>query len=302
MRAFLIALSAALLLAGCGGASGGSSGGSSSASRGDAAMPAPARTDRSGEDSQAGKAPPGKAEQVRLAPAQAVVYTADLTMRTADVAGAAARAKQVVTAAGGYVGDETSSDAQGSHPSSNITFKIPSAKYQGVLDQLASSRIGTRESLRQEAEDKTDEVADVDSRVKSAKATLASFRKLLARANSVGEVISVEQEISDRESDLEALQARQKALGSQTAYATVSMILEGTRKVSAPSHHRKASGFGGGMASGWDAFTTIVSGVLTVVGWLLPFLALALLAGLPALWVWRRRRAPAAGTGEPDAT
>ncbi len=300
MRAFLIALSAALLLAGCGGAGTGSSG--SSASRGDAALPAPARPGQTGEDSQSGKAPPGRAEQVRLAPAQAIVYSADLTMRTGDVAGAATRAKQIVVASGGYVGDETSDDATGSHPSSNITFKIPSAKYQSVLDQLASSRIGTRTALRQEAEDKTDEVADVDSRVKSAKATLASFRKLLARANSVGEVISVEQEISGRESDLEALQARQKALSSQTAYATVTVRLEGTKAARAVSHHKRGSGFGGGVASGWDAFAALVTGVFMVVGWLLPFLGLALLVGLPSLWVWRRRRTPAAGTEEPDAT
>ncbi len=215
--------------------------------------------------------------------------------------GAAARAKQIVVAAGGYVGDETSDDVDGAHPSSDITFKIPAAKYQVTLDQLGSPRIGTRTSVHQQAEDVTQEVADVDSRVKSADATLASFRKLLAKANSVSEVISVEQEISGREADLESLQARQKSLAAQTSYATVTLRLEGTA-ARTPSHHRKATGFGHGMASGWDAFTALVGGVFLVVGWLLPFLGLALLVGLPALWAWRRRRAPAAGTGEPDAT
>jgi LPXTG-motif cell wall-anchored protein len=36
--------------------------------------------------------------------------------------------------------------------------------------------------------------------------------------------------------------------------------------------------------------------VSLVVGWLLPFLGLAALLGLPALWLWRRRRAAPAGT------
>jgi hypothetical protein len=302
MRAFLIALSAALLLTGCSGGSSKNNSGAASVSRGDAAQPAPARTDQGGGDTSAGKAPPGKAEQVRLAPAQAVVYTANLTMRTGDVDGAAARAKQIVIAAGGYVGDETSSNITGAHPSSDITFKIPSVKYQGILDQLASSRIGARTSLRQQAEDVTGEVADVGSRVKSADATLASFRKLLAKANSVEEVISVEQEISGREADLESLQARQKSLSAETAYATVTLRLEGTSAAPAASHHKRASGFGHGVATGWDAFTAFMGGVFLVVGWLLPFLGLALLVGLPALWVWRRRRTPAAETGEPDAT
>ncbi|NED58087.1 DUF4349 domain-containing protein, partial [Micromonospora aurantiaca] len=77
----------------------------------------------------------------------------------------------LATSAGGYVEQESSS----SDPArSQITLKIPSDRYSGVLDQL-STQLGTKLSLSQEAEDVTGEVADVDARVRSAKATLESF-------------------------------------------------------------------------------------------------------------------------------
>ena len=282
MRPFIVLVAATLVvLTGCSGQGAGSN---SSASGAGAAARAP-------------KAAGGIAgtQAVRLAPAQAIVYTADLTMRAGNVARSAAEAKSIVTAAGGYVGNENAVEDPGSRPSATLTFKIPSSRYQGVLDQLGSSRIGGRVSLRQQADDVTQEVADVTSRVASAKATLASFRKLLGKAESVDDIVELEQEISTREADLESLQARQKSLGEQTSYATVTLRLEGTA-VTHRGHH-KAGGFAGGVSTGWRAFTAFVDGLTLVIGWALPFLGLIALIGLPTWWIIRRRRSAPSSTG-----
>ncbi|GAB2822069.1 hypothetical protein GCM10027176_28080 [Actinoallomurus bryophytorum] len=284
MRPFIVLLAATLVvLTGC---SGQGAGNSSSASGGGVAAPGPKVAPG---DDRAGTA------SVRLAPAQAIVYTADLTVRAGNVARSAAEAKSIVTAAGGYVGNENAVEDPGSRPSATLTFKIPSARYQGVLDQLGSSRIGGRVSLRQQASDVTQEVADVTSRVKSAKATLASFRKLLGKAESVDDIVQLEQEISTREADLESLQARQKSLSEQTSYATVTLRLEGT----AVTHHghKKAGGFAGGISTGWHAFTAFLGGLTLVLGWALPFLGLAALIGLPTWWIVRRRRSTPSNAG-----
>ncbi|GAA4628944.1 DUF4349 domain-containing protein [Actinoallomurus vinaceus] len=269
-------LIAVLLLGGCAGSSnsGGSSGAAGSAK---AEGAAPLRGSNGGG--------PNTAQQVRLEPAQAIVYTASLTVRAQDVTAAAARAKQIVTGAGGYVGSEQAENSSGARPGSTITFKVPSARYAEVLDRLGSAQIGRRTSLQQQAEDVTQEVADVDSRVASAKATLASFRALLAKATTVSEIIRVEQEISQRQADLESLQARQRSLARQTAYATVTLRIDG----SGPAK-RRAHGFTGGLATGWRAFTAFVSGLALVLGWALPFLTVAALIGLPLYGLRRRRR------------
>jgi hypothetical protein len=53
------------------------------------------------------------------------------------------------------------------------------------------------------------------------------------------------------------------------------------------------TGFIAGLKSGWHAFTVFGVGLLTVVGALLPFLALLALVGAPVVWLLRRRRGTA---------
>jgi hypothetical protein len=288
----LVVLLLAGVLAACGGGDQ-SSGSSEAADRGGARAPAATRNEAGPARNNAG-GKTAKGAQAPLPTGREVVHTARLRVRAGDVEDAAAKAKELATSAGGYVEQESSS----SDPArSQITLKIPSDRYSGVLDQL-STQLGTKLSLSQEAEDVTGEVADVDARVRSAKATLESFRKLLGRADSVGEVIQVEQEIARREADLGALQARQNSLKHRTQYATVTVTL--VAETAAPEKDDERGGFIGGLQDGWGAFTAFIGGIATALGWLLPFLVLAAAIGGP-LVALRRRRGRARPDAKPDA-
>src|SRR5579859_4862825 len=157
----------------------------------------------------------------RLEPASSIIYTAQLTVRAADVSSAAAQAAQIAEGAGGYVSNETAS-SDPDHPSeatASVQLKIPVASYPATLGQL-SSRLGTQLSLQQQAQDVTQQVADVNSQVTSDEAAIAQLRALLSHAGSVGDLLSVQNQINDEESNLESMQAQQRALSHQTTYAT----------------------------------------------------------------------------------
>jgi hypothetical protein len=231
-------------------------------------------------------------------PGQSIIYTASLTMRDANVQAVVSRATNIVTAAGGYVSAEHTSLSRrrSSRPMVSIQFKIPVASYQATLTTL--SGLGTRLSESQRAQDVTQAVADVSSRVTSAHAMIAQLRKLLARAGSVSGLLSVQDQISQEEASLEALQAQQRSLAGETTYATVSMVILG-RPPAHRHHHKATAGFLGGLAAGWHALRAAVSVVLTFAGAVLPFaviLALVLAAAYAA-----RRRLARRGTGTSPA-
>jgi Domain of unknown function (DUF4349) len=248
----------------------------------------------------------GAGTTARLAPAGDIIFTAQLTVRTANVGTAAARATQIAEGVGGYVSNENTSASPG-HPSAataTVQLKIPVASYPATLGQLASS-LGTQLSLQQQAQDVTGQVADVSSQVTSYEAAIAQLRTLLSHAGSIGDLLSVQNQINDQESSLEALQAQQRALSHETTYATVTLTILGPKARAKPAvhHHPKAPpSLAGGLGTGWHALRVTVSWVLAFLGVVAPFAAVVALAGFVVYrgrrWLIRRR--PAARPAAPE--
>ncbi|MEV1245967.1 DUF4349 domain-containing protein [Nonomuraea sp. NPDC050022] len=225
-----------------------------------------------------------------------VIYTASMTVRAKEVTGAALQAKQIVTTAGGYLSKEESNSAEGSEASALLEFKIPPARYGEVLAALGKN-LGKQLSVQQGTQDVTLQVADVNSRLKSAQQALDSLRTLLKKADTIGQVLQVEREISDREADLESLQSQQKELATQVGMATLTLRLVGpVAVVNEPSE--EPAGFLGGLKSGWRGLVGAVKVALTVVGVLLPWMIVVVPVIVLTVVLARRRRParPAAAT------
>jgi hypothetical protein len=289
-------LTAGFVVTGCsGGDSGSGDGGTSASSRSsgsggssgevaDGAVPAPKPAD--GQSDQAGKQPGGNGQQ-QPSLARAIVRTGYLTLESGNIQQAR---NQVNTVAEGYGGqianEETGTDDDGKIDHATLVIKVPTDAYDAAM--TAFQRYGTVKQVRQESTDVTEQVVDVDSRVATQRAGIARMRSLMARANTVGEVISVETELTRREADLESLLARQKALAAQTDLATISVTLN--RPGEAPPPAKDHSGFFGGLSAGWDAFTATVKGLATAAGALLPFAVAGLVIAVPVWLFFRRRR------------
>ena len=155
-----------------------------------------------------------------------------------------------------------------------------------MLDQAQAE--GDLVRVVSDEQDVTETVIDVDSRVKSAQASVERIRALLSEATTIGEVVRIESELSRREADLESLLAQQRVLADQTEMATLSVTVLAPEAVDTAPEDEE--GFVAGLERGWDAFVNVVVVALTTIGVLLPFLVVGGLIALPLLLAWRRRR------------
>jgi hypothetical protein len=297
----VLAAGACLLAAGCSagspsapGAAAGDNPAGRAAVMGPAARPAaPAAGDAAAPSGTAGSTQAHGLTAVVPA-GQSIIFTAGLTVQDRDVETAVSRATSIVAAAGGYVSAEHTSLSRNRSVRTmvSIQFKIPVGSYRATLAALGA--LGTKQSETQRAQDVTQAVADVNSRVVSAKAMIAQLRKLLARAGSVSGLLTVQDQISQEEASLEALQSQQRALASETTYATVSMLILGpvpARHHTRRRHHAKAAaGFLSGLTAGWHALGKVTVRLLTVAGAVLPFGVVVGLVGT-AVYAARRRLA-----------
>ncbi|WP_433083308.1 DUF4349 domain-containing protein [Dactylosporangium sp. CA-052675] len=291
---FLAAAAGALVLAlsGCGsGASDTPTSGGNKDAAGPAAAPqqegaagAGGKADQGqyqGQDqAQSGQKAPDNLDTVN----RSIIYAGTMTVEVKDVNAAAAQAIAFATGAGGFVGgDNRRIDGQSS--TATITLRVPAEKFQATLDQLKS--VGDEKSRQVSAQDVTDQVVDVESRIATAQASVERIRALLAKAQTIAEITTLESELSRRESDLESLQSRKRKLAGLTSLSTITLVLQGPE---APAVSEEDTGILVGLRHGWDAFTASLRVALTIFGWLLPWL---LFLGVPiwlVLWLTRRYR------------
>lgn len=285
-------LSLLVLLAGCSGTasqSAGTSAGGAAAAPAREAAPSAANAPGSA-NSAAGQ---GQAINARVANASAINYTAELTVRVARVSDATDAAAQIAASAGGYVSNETTSS--GSAATADIQLKIPVSGYPAALSRLAG--LGTRVSLSQQAQDLTEQVADVNSQVSSDEAAIVQLRALLSHAGSVGDLLTVQNQINSEESNLESIEAQQRALRDEVSYATVTVTILGPKAKPVVAAHKgsRPPNLARGLSVGWHGLRVTVDWTLALLGALAPFLAVAavaLFAGYRARrWLLRRRAA-----------
>ncbi|HEY4315024.1 MAG TPA: DUF4349 domain-containing protein [Actinomycetes bacterium] len=299
-----LAASAAVVVVALSACSSGSSGGGGANTAGSAALdsaPRAAAPATAGPAKSSGQSAFGNGAvtntAARIVPVtRSIVYTGSITVRVQDLTDAVNRAEALANGSGGLVAQEqtTEDPRHRGYGQATLTLRVPPADFGHTLDALGD--LGRELDRSRSAEDVTTQVADVDSRVRSAQASVARVRTLLSRATTVGEVVRIESELSQRESDLESLQAQQKALAGLTDLATVAVTLVTPAHHVAPvqpAHHREL-GFVAGLKGGWDAFAAAVTVALTVLGAVTPFALVVTLVGFPALMLLRRRRSAGA--------
>jgi hypothetical protein len=295
-----VMLAGGMLLAGC-------SGSSSSSAASAAGVAAPTAAGMGLPASGAANSAAGQSADAgttaKLAPGAEIIYTAQLTVRAANVSSAAARATAIAEGAGGYVSGETTS-ANPDHPSeatATVQLKLPVASYPATLGQLAGS-LGTQLSLQEQAQDVTQQVADVNSQVTSDQAAIVQLRALLVHAGSVGDLLSVQNQINNEETALEAMQAQQRALSHETSYATLTLTILGPKAKPLPHHTKAPPSLAGGLGAGWHALKVSLSWTLAFLGAVAPFAAIAAIAGYAIYRArrWMIGRRPGPGSAAPE--
>ena len=220
-----------------------------------------------------------------------LIRTAQMTVAVKGSQHVAQQADAAITITDGTGGEVTADDRiSGRHATATLVLRVPPAALEPTLQALA--RLGVEKSREVSTVDVTQRVADVNSRVASARAAISQLRDLYRRATRVRDVITVETQLASRESDLESLEAQQRALSNETALATINLHLVTAAKAKpkpAPAKHY--TGFLGGLERGWHAFTTALAWLAVALGTLLPFLALAAAVAVVA-WQLRRRMRP----------
>jgi hypothetical protein len=187
----------------------------------------------------------------------------------------------VVRAKGIYVGSSTAVPA-GEPASGQVTFRVPVDAFEPVLRQLKG--LGTYRGEESSTDDVTTQYVDLTGQLTAWRAQERVYLRLLDRARSVTDVIAVQNQLQQVQSNIERLQGQLKHLEDQSSYSTIVLRLTepGAGRPAAPQ---------GRLARAWatavNGLGVMAAAVLVAVIWLIP---VAVLAGLVLLGVRALRR------------
>jgi hypothetical protein len=201
---------------------------------------------------------------------------------------------QLTALAGAYGGFVANSQTQsgatsGGAPSGSVTLQVPVQSFAAVLTRAEA--LGKTSGLTTKATDVTGQYVDLQSRIAALAASRQQYLTILAKADTVGDVLAVQDQLNALQSQIEQLQGQLQLLGSQTSYSTLTVTVSERSPAPAQSPLPES-----GLVRAWHAsvggFVTGVEGVIRIAGPLLFALLLlaALLAGGRALWRGSQRR------------
>jgi hypothetical protein len=282
VRRMAVGLALAAAVAGCTTGDAGGGGGSQAAVEPAQDQAAAATTGAGAPARQSAKA----AAEVRLVDlGNRIVRTAnvDLEVGKGTLDETIDKATGVVTRAEGtYVGSSTSLPGDGP-ATGQVTFRVPVDAYEAVLRELKG--LGTYRGEQSSTEDVTTRYIDLRGQLTAWRAQERVYLRLLGRARSIGDVIAVQNQLQQVQSNIERLQGQVNHLEDQSSFSTIVLNLSepGAGGAAQPRNRLERA-----WATAVSGLAVMGAAALVGVVWLTPVALLAFLV----LLVLRATRRP----------
>ncbi|HET7231036.1 MAG TPA: DUF4349 domain-containing protein [Longimicrobium sp.] len=224
--------------------------------------------------------PPTPAAADSAAP-RMIIRTGTATLQVDKLEPAIARVQQMAQQMGGYVSNTSVQGGSQNVREATLELKLPSQRWDQAVAGLRP--LGKLEALTTSTEDVGEEYVDVTARMNNARRLEQRLVELLAtRTGKLEDVLAVERELARVREEIERYEGRLRFLRSRVALSTLTVKLHEPMPVigGRPGGNPIIDAF----REAWDNFVGFLAGLISMLGWLLPLLALAALV----IWLFRR--------------
>ena len=199
--------------------------------------------------------------------------------------------RTLVEVLGGYFEQAAVHNYGGGYRSGDYTVRIPADQFQAFLD-----RVGTicHVTYKEEGSENVSEAYyDAESRLVTQQTKLERLQALLAQAENMEDIITIESAISDTELEIEQLTGTLRHYDSLVDFSTVYITLQEVYQLS--NVEEPATSFGSrvgtAFASGWRGFVSTLESLAVALayGWVW-LLLLAVIGAAAGRYFWKRHR------------
>lgn len=225
-----------------------------------------------------------------------VIRNASFHLQTKDYDDTMTRLEAEIAAFGGYVqqsssyGDKTQGNAV-----SYLTIRIPESRYEEFKALVPT--LGNVTSSSEGGDDVTAQYFDTDTRLTVLRAQETRILELLAKAETVEEMLQIESELTRIRTEIEQLTTTLKRYDDLVSYATFELNISQAAEYTLPEESFGAKllqTMGDSLEAAW----VVVQNLIFFLIWALPYL---ILLAVVLLIVWRVIRRKRRAASEPAA-
>lgn len=260
-----------------------------SAANGDDALAFSARA-ASGDGANAPEAGPAADPQLQGLLDRKIIQSASIDVEVEDVNREFQEIVSFAEAVGGFVSSSSFTNFD-DEQAADLTVRVPAGQYQSVLTRIHD--IGTVTQQSSDANDVTEEFTDLQARLRTLEATEGRYLELLGRAETIQDILRVQDRLDGVRVQIEQLQGRINMLDQLTDLATITVHLRPETEAAAAVANEGGIHPLEAAASAWEYSLDALRGIAAVAlivavfsWWLVP--PLALLAFGTRWWLNRR--------------
>ena len=188
--------------------------------------------------------------------------------------------------------------AESSRRTAYYTVRIPAANYDSFMDAVGG--IGSVINSSSNANDITSSYVDVQARLKTLNTKLARLEELEAKAESVEDLLDIEDRINDVVYEIESYSAQLKMYDDWIDYCTVNVDIREVATYTEPKQETIWNRYGEAFKNSLDGFIKVVQGIVFVLIYLLPFIVVGLIVFFIVRAIIKKKRS-AKQTVQPPA-
>ena len=219
-----------------------------------------------------------------------MIYTTRMEVETTGFDAADADLRTLVETLGGYFEQAAVHNYGSGYRSGDYTVRIPADQYRPFLERVGTLCHVTYQE--ETSENVSTAYYDAESRLVTQQTKLERLQNLLAQAENMEDIITIESAISDTELEIEQLTGTLRRYDSLVDFSTVYISLQEVYQLS--NVEEPATSFGSRMgtafASGWRGFVSALESLAVALAYGWVWLVLLVVIGAAAgRMFWRRR-------------
>jgi hypothetical protein len=190
--------------------------------------------------------------------------TLDVTVKKGELARTMTGLTNLAASVGGFVANSQSQNGTGGAAAyGTITMEVPVDDFASVMRQ--AERYGKTSNVSTNATDVTGQYVDLQARLSALEDSRQQYLTILAKATSIGDILSVQEQLDSIQQQIEQLQGQLNVLTSETSYSKVTVTVS---EVTPPPHPVPLPE--SGLVQAWHdsvgGFVTGVEGVVRLAG------------------------------------